>query len=176
MASKGERIFAWVGVTVAVLSACALTTAVIIQQKMTDDASASQQSTLACADNITEQKFPVPADYTTQQDLKATKATDLTDGSGKAAKAGDCLIVKYYGTIATTGVKFDENFTSTAGFAFKLGEGQVIKGWDTGMVGMKAGGERRLVIPAAEGYGAQGSGAIPPNSALVFDVRLLRIQ
>jgi FKBP-type peptidyl-prolyl cis-trans isomerase len=85
--------------------------------------------------------------------------------------------VKYYGTLASNGTKFDENFTDATAFAFKLGQGQVIEGWDKGMVGLKAGGTRRLVIPAAQAYGSQSpSAAIPANSDLVFVVKLLRIQ
>jgi peptidylprolyl isomerase len=84
--------------------------------------------------------------------------------------------MKYYGTLATNGTKFDENFTDTTAFAFTLGQGQVIEGWDKGLVGMKAGGMRRLVIPAAEAYGSQAQGSIPANSDLVFVVKLLRIQ
>jgi FKBP-type peptidyl-prolyl cis-trans isomerase len=85
--------------------------------------------------------------------------------------------MKYYGTLATTGVKFDENYTEATAFAFTLGGGQVIEGWDKGLVGMKVGGTRRLVIPAAQAYGSQSpSAAIPANSDLVFEVKLLRIQ
>jgi FKBP-type peptidyl-prolyl cis-trans isomerase len=97
-------------------------------------------------------------------------------GNGAVAKNGDCLVVKYYGTLASNGVKFDENFTQPTAFAFTLGQGQVIQGWDQGLVGMKVGGERRLVIPANLAYGSTGSGAIPANAALVFDVRLLKIK
>jgi len=84
--------------------------------------------------------------------------------------------MKYYGTLAADGTKFDENFTNATAFAFTLGQGQVIQGWDKGLVGMKAGGMRRLVIPAAQAYGDQAQGSIPANSDLVFVVKLLRIQ
>jgi FKBP-type peptidyl-prolyl cis-trans isomerase len=84
--------------------------------------------------------------------------------------------MKYYGTLAADGTLFDENYTKPSGFAFTLGSGQVIKGWDQGLVGMKVGGERRLVIPAALGYGEAGSPPkIPANADLVFVVKLLRI-
>jgi FKBP-type peptidyl-prolyl cis-trans isomerase len=103
--------------------------------------------------------------------------TDLQKGSGPATKDGDCLVVKYYGTLVSNGTEFDENFSKPTAFAFLLGQGQVIKGWDVGMVGMKAGGTRRLVLPAALAYGSQSpSPAIPANSDLVFVVKLLRIQ
>ena len=95
----------------------------------------------------------------------------------QAAKVGDCLVVKYYGTLASNGTKFDEDFTDTTALAFTLGQGQVIPGWDQGLVGMKVGGTRRLAIPAAQAYGSQSpTAAIPANSDLVFVVKLLRIQ
>jgi len=85
--------------------------------------------------------------------------------------------MKYYGTLASDGTMFDENYTKPEGFAFRLGSGQVIKGWDQGLGGMKVGGERRLVIPAALGYGEAGSPPkIPANADLVFVVKLERIQ
>jgi FKBP-type peptidyl-prolyl cis-trans isomerase len=72
---------------------------------------------------------------------------------------------------------FDQNYDNNEGFRFKLGQGQVIQGWDQGLVGLKTGGVRRLVIPAALAYGAQGSGStIPPNSDLVFTVKLIAIK
>jgi len=76
----------------------------------------------------------------------------------------------------STGAKFDENFTQPTGFEFIVGNGNVIPGWDQGLLGMKAGGTRRLVIPSQLAYGSTGSGStIPPNSDLVFVVKLLRI-
>lgn len=180
MATRGERVFAWVGVGVAILSTVALSAAVIIQQIITDKQNAKNdaaaQSSLACVDNATEQPLALPVKYTAVTPVAALQATDLTTGSGQAAKAGDCLIVKYYGTLATDGTVFDENYDKTTGFAFKLGQGQVIQGWDQGLVGMKQGGERRLVIPSALAYGSQSSGVIPANADLVFYVKLLRIQ
>ena len=84
--------------------------------------------------------------------------------------------MKYYGTLASDGTLFDENYTKDTSFSFKLGAGQVIQGWDKGLLGMKVGGERRLVIPSELAYGESGQGAIPANADLVFVVKLLRIQ
>lgn len=104
------------------------------------------------------------------------ETTDLTMGTGQTSKAGDCLQVKYLGSLAKDGSVFDENFDKPLLLKFPLGAGSVIPGWDQGMVGMKVGGERRLLIPAALGYGSQGAGStIPPNSDLVFDVVLVKI-
>jgi FKBP-type peptidyl-prolyl cis-trans isomerase len=122
------------------------------------------------------EKLPAPEIY--KQDGKVTQlqTTDLQEGSGQAAKNGDCLVMKYYGTLASNGTKFDENYTKPEGFKFQLGQGVVIKGWDQGLVGMKVGGTRRLVIPAALGYGSQAAGTIPANSDLVFIVKLESIK
>lgn len=179
MATRGEQVFAWVGVLVVVLSTAALSAAVVIQQIITNRSNANAAdaaSSLACTDNFTEPTLDTPAKYTTSSTVTSLQVTDITNGSGNAAKAGDCLVVKYYGMLATNGTMFDENYSSTKGFPFKLGQGQVIKGWDEGLVGMKAGGVRRLVIPANLAYGSQSNGTIPANSALVFYVKLLRIQ
>ncbi len=180
MAARGERIFAWVGVGVAVLSTVALSAAVVIQQIITDRQNAANDaqaaSSLACVDNNTEQTLPFPEKYVASAPVTTLQTTDLTTGSGRSAKAGDCLVVKYYGALASDGSVFDQNFNKTTGFAFKVGQGNVIQGWDKGLIGMKQGGERRLVIPADQAYGSQSTDAIPANSALVFFVKLLRIQ
>lgn len=178
MTRKRDRIFAGFGAFLFLASACAFTIFVIFQSSSdstNDTAKTSDQQT--CSDNKTETALPVPEVYKPEGAVTELQSTDLEAGSGAAAKDGDCLVVKYYGTLATSGTKFDEDFTDTTGFAFTLGQGQVITGWDKGMVGMKAGGTRRLVIPAAEAYGSQSpSASIPANSDLVFVVKLLRIQ
>jgi FKBP-type peptidyl-prolyl cis-trans isomerase len=101
--------------------------------------------------------------------------TDLVVGKGKAAKSGDHVVVNYRGML-TNGTVFDESYKRGQPFDFTLGGGQVIKGWDEGLVGMKEGGKRKLVIPADMGYGAQGSPpTIPPNATLVFEVELVKV-
>ena len=106
------------------------------------------------------------------------KIIDEVIGIGDAAAAGDSVTVNYVGSL-TNGTIFDASANhGTAGFTFSLGAGQVIQGWDKGIVGMKAGGKRKLLIPAALAYGdrAVGGGAIPANSALIFEVELLKLQ
>lgn len=175
MARMRERIFAGFGAFLFLASASALTIFVIMNPGSDSTANqASQQS--ACVDNQSEPTLPVPDVYKPAEPVTELQSTDLTQGSGPAAKDGDCLIMKYYGTLASDGTKFDEDFTDTTAFAFTLGQGMVIEGWDKGLVGMKAGGMRRLVIPAAQAYGDQAQGSIPANSDLVFVVKLLRIQ
>ena len=93
---------------------------------------------------------------------------DLVLGTGAEAKAGDRVSVHYTGTF-TDGRKFDSSLDRGKPFSFKLGDGQVIKGWDEGVATMKAGGKRKLMIPSNLAYGTRGAGgAIPPNTDLVF--------
>lgn len=100
---------------------------------------------------------------------------DLVVGTGTEAKAGDSVTVQYVGMF-TDGKVFDASANhGTQGFTFNLGAGQVIKGWDQGVAGMKVGGKRELVIPASLGYGSQANGPIPGNSTLVFTVELLNV-
>ena len=99
---------------------------------------------------------------------------DETVGTGAAAKAGDTLTVDYVGTLAD-GSKFDSSIDRGTPFSFQLGAGSVIQGWDQGLVGMKVGGKRKLVIPPSLGYGANAIGPIPANSTLTFEVTLHKI-
>lgn len=102
---------------------------------------------------------------------------DEVVGAGAVAVAGDTVTVNYIGAL-TNGTVFDASANHGAeGFTFKLGAGQVIKGWDQGIVGMKVGGKRVLAIPAALAYGSQSpSASIPANSDLIFEVELLKVQ
>lgn len=134
--------------------------------------------------------LPVPEAYKPATDVTKLETTDSQEGSGKTVKAGDCLTVKYYGTLASDGTKFDEDFTSSDGLKFPLGVGAVIPGWDQGLIGMKVGGIRRLVIPSDLAYGDRGVCqtpnqqdqtkcdvyAIKPDTDLVFVVNLVSVQ
>jgi FKBP-type peptidyl-prolyl cis-trans isomerase FkpA len=100
----------------------------------------------------------------------------ITAGTGDLAKAGDRVSVHYVGTL-TDGSKFDSSRDRNQPFQFVLGQGQVIKGWDQGVAGMKVGEKRKLTIPPAMAYGPQGRPPkIPPNATLVFEVELLAIN
>ena len=101
---------------------------------------------------------------------------DVVVGSGKEATSGDMVAAHYLGTL-TDGTKFDSSYDRGQPFAFILGGGMVIKGWDVGIVGMKVGGKRKLIIPPSLGYGERGAGGvIPPNATLMFDVELMAAQ
>jgi FKBP-type peptidyl-prolyl cis-trans isomerase FkpA len=97
-------------------------------------------------------------------------------GTGAVAEPGKTVKVHYTGWL-TTGKKFDSSVDRNEPFSFTLGRGDVIKGWDEGVVGMKVGGKRQLRIPPSLGYGANGAGGvIPPNATLIFDVQLLAVE
>ena len=102
---------------------------------------------------------------------------DITVGVGQAAQSGDAISVHYSGWLAS-GKKFDSSRDRGTPFSFRLGSGQVIQGWDRGLIGMQVGGVRRLTIPPDQGYGNRdvGGGLIPPNSTLIFEVELLSIE
>ena len=108
------------------------------------------------------------------------KIEDTQEGTGASPKSGQTCVMHYTGWLyenGQKGKKFDSSHDRKEPFAFKIGVGQVIKGWDEGVASMKVGGKRTLIIPAQLGYGARGAGGvIPPNATLIFDVELLAIQ
>jgi FKBP-type peptidyl-prolyl cis-trans isomerase FkpA len=104
------------------------------------------------------------------------KIEKLTQGNGSAPKAGDKVVVHYTGWL-TDGTKFDSSVDRNDPFAFVLGAGQVIRGWDEGVAKLKVGDKARLTIPPEMAYGREGyPGAIPPNATLIFEVELLSIS
>jgi FKBP-type peptidyl-prolyl cis-trans isomerase len=110
------------------------------------------------------------------QEVKELIVKDVKIGTGKEAKDGKEVTVHYTGTL-TNGKKFDSSKDRNQPFKFMLGRGEVIKGWDRGVKGMKVGGIRKLTIPPNLGYGTNGSPpVIPPNSVLNFDVELLGVE
>ena len=101
---------------------------------------------------------------------------DVVIGYGKEAHEGDIVAAHYVGTLED-GTKFDSSYDRGEPFAFPLGGGMVIKGWDLGLVGMKVGGKRKLIIPSELGYGSRGAGAtIPPDTTLYFDIEMMAVQ
>lgn len=100
---------------------------------------------------------------------------DILVGTGEVATSGKKVTVNYSGTL-TNGQKFDSSYDRNEPFSFTLGVGEVIPGWDQGVAGMKVGGKRKLSIPPSLGYGARDLGSIPPNSTLLFEVELLKVE
>jgi FKBP-type peptidyl-prolyl cis-trans isomerase len=128
----------------------------------------------ACNNNQAPASTGTTATEVTMQD--GLKYTDEQVGTGAVATAGKTAVVHYTGWLLD-GTKFDSSRDRNQPFSFPLGAGQVIKGWDEGVAGMKVGGKRTLIVPPALGYGARGAGGvIPPNATLKFDVELLDVR
>ncbi len=100
---------------------------------------------------------------------------DMLVGSGEAVTRGDTLTVHYIGTLPT-GKVFDSSVDRGMPFTFTIGTGSVIRGWEEGLLGMREGGVRKLVVAPDYGYGSQAIGSIPPDSTLIFEVQLLKVE
>jgi len=119
---------------------------------------------------------PTQMTATPQPDTNELKIEDIAIGTGEIAVAGKKVTVHYLGTLPS-GTKFDSSYDRNQPFTFFLGAGQVIKGWDEGVAGMKVGGKRKLTIPSNLGYGATGyPPVIPANATLIFEVELLQVE
>ncbi|AFZ49582.1 FKBP-type peptidyl-prolyl cis-trans isomerase [Dactylococcopsis salina] len=119
-------------------------------------------------------------DVANKEDVKTTDSglryVEVEEGEGEVPQSGQTVVVHYTGGLAD-GTKFDSSRDRDRPFSFKLGQGQVIKGWEEGISTMRVGGRRQLIIPPELGYGQRGAGGvIPPNATLIFDVELLRIS
>ena len=134
--------------------------------------------TLACKDR------PVPSnsfaaslnvDPSTLSEAGGVKYKDLVVGTGPAPQRGQAIAIHYDGRL-TNGTPFDANGPNDQPYVFRLGMGDVIPGFDAGIAGMKVGGRRQVIIPPELGYGASGSGPIPPNATLVFVIDLVGVQ
>ena len=127
--------------------------------------------------SVAQQEKTMEKTVQTKDGKFVLKYVELTEGKGNEAKTGNNVEVHYTGWL-TNGTKFDSSVDRKQVFAFQLGAGKVIKGWDEGVVGMKEGGKRKLTIPPELAYGNRdvGGGLIPPNSTLVFEVELIKVK
>lgn len=131
-------------------------------------------ATFARPNNLNEQISQVPQGAVTTQ--SGLKYQDLMVGKGEQPRRGQTVVVHYTGWL-TNGQKFDSSVDRGQPFEFRLGAGQVIKGWDEGVGSMHVGSKRKLIIPPSLAYGSNGvPGAIPPDSTLIFDVELLGVR
>jgi peptidylprolyl isomerase len=138
-----------------------------------DDGSPSQAAAAeALEDTSVKPEIPKP----TGSPPRRLQKDDIVKGKGPAAKPGDNVLVHYVGVSFSTGEQFDASWDVGQPYAFPLGGGAVIEGWDKGVAGMRKGGRRQLTIPPELAYGAQGSGPIGPNETLVFVIDLLEIR
>lgn len=134
--------------------------------------------TIACKDRpVSSGSYAASlnVDPSTMSETGGVKYKDLVVGTGPAPQRGQPIAVHYQGNL-TNGTQFDANGPSDQPYVFRLGMGDVIPGFDVGIAGMKVGGRRQLIIPPELGYGASGSGPIPPNATLVFVIDLVGVQ
>lgn len=191
---KKTRILAALAATALLASACGGSTQESEADKFAQTAEQQAKTLTTAAGTTTSQAPPTVTKVTPsagERDInskpkipkqsgaapKTLKVEDLIAGQGPAAKSGDKISVRYVGVLYDNGKEFDSSWKrGKAPFQLTLGQGQVIQGWDQGLVGMKVGGRRRLTIPPDLAYGAQGQPpTIPANATLVFDVDLTKI-
>jgi len=163
MARTREKVFAGLGTLVILFGAFGTLIAVITS----GDSSSSTSQTTATGQVLQGTKL---ANFTPVAKLDSLQVTDTKVGDGQEVKEGDTVTVDYTGALAATGVIFQSSLDSGQPVTFSLS--QVIEGWQQGIPGMKVGGTRRLLIPAAMAYGSTAQDGIPANSDLVFDVTL----
>lgn len=142
------------------------------------DPAATQDQAQACSieQTVTQETLTEPEPFKPSGDVAKLETVDVQPGSGKTVETGDCITVKYHGTLASNGTKFDGNFDQPIALKMRIGVGQVIPGWDKGLIGMKEGGIRRLIIPSELAYGSAQQSTIPANSDLVFEVKVLEAK
>lgn len=173
MATKPQRAFALTAAILFLFASVGFTGLVIWQVSQEDDAVNDAQSTT----NPNALKGKQLEGFTPVATVAELQKTDLVVGTGAEVQPGANVTVNYTGAVASTGKIFESSLDSGQPLPVQLLQGQLIQGWVDGVPGMKAGGKRRLVIPAELAYGAASpSPDIPANSALVFDIEVISVQ
>lgn len=160
----------WKSLVVLALASSAILCLSACENKNTPGAAAS-------AGNATATASSTDASTPGMRKVGGMQVQDVVIGTGKEAHNGDTVSVNYLGTLASNGQKFDSSYDRNEPITFKLGSGQVIEGWEKGILGMKVGGKRILIIPPNMAYGDQAVGdVIPANSTLKFEVELVDVN
>ncbi|MDR3315435.1 MAG: FKBP-type peptidyl-prolyl cis-trans isomerase [Coriobacteriales bacterium] len=144
-------------------------------EEKTEEANTAYFETLRTSSDIVINPMPEGLSYNVDMTLANVQITDTLEGTGEGVKEGDLVTVHYTGTL-DDGTVFDSSVERNTPYSFTVGAGEVIPGWEEGLLGMKVGGKRTLVIPPALAYGATENGAIPANSVLHFDIELISIN
>lgn len=167
------RVFILVIVVVFFVSSLAISIAVIAELVRGDDDTATTTSSQETENQEGKLEGTKLANFTPIETVDELQIIDTKEGTGEVVKEGDTVTAHYTGALAKDGTIFQSSHDSGQPIPFSLDS--VIEGWKKGVPGMKVGGERRLIIPAALAYGANAQGNIPANSALVFDIELVKI-
>jgi FKBP-type peptidyl-prolyl cis-trans isomerase len=175
--SKTQRIVSLVLALVFLISSVGMVAYYVLSSKQSEkDQAALQEQLNNQVNNKQEAKLQGTnlQNFQPVESVASLQIADTVAGTGDEVKAGDTVTVNYTGALAKTGVIFESSYDS--GQTATFGLNQVIPGWTQGLPGMKVGGTRRLLIPAAMAYGSQSNAKIPANSDLVFDVQLIKIN
>lgn len=173
MTNKVETIGIGVSIVFMILALYLLRTDVF--STTADNQASAGMVVVGNGENINQERREALTGAVDKNGVNKIVMEDVKIGEGAEVKSGDMVVVHYVGTLPDS-TEFDNSRRRGQPFTFQVGAGSVIKGWDEGLVGMKVGGQRILVIPPDKGYGAQAVGPIPANSTLVFAIELLEIR